>query len=122
MTKINKSKLMTRAWELYKTGHYDKFSNTLKQAWMEAKEEQALRADGYVHYSELQVGDTIGINYGRADNGRTIVIASIETKVMNYGSASKITTIISNESRSVEFVAKGMIKRISTIAVEAKAA
>jgi len=37
MTKINKSKLMTRAWEIFRKGYCPTFARSLKQAWNEAK-------------------------------------------------------------------------------------
>ena len=94
----NKSEIMKRAWELYRTAKRNEkttwflgemvvfnkasFSVSLKEAWATAKHEikveQEASANGMVRASKLQAGDIITIEYGDYNNFVTCTVESVE--------------------------------------------
>ena len=96
----NKSKIMKRAWELYRTAKANEratwflgemvvfnkasFPASLKEAWAAAKHkikvEQEARANGMIKACELKIGDTISVNGfgGYDDVSFSETIVSIE--------------------------------------------
>jgi|GEM_PF-5895443 len=119
----NKSEIMTRAWSLFRTGHYYNFAGTLEQAWREAKRVAEQRKDGYVQADELNAGDSIAVNgYGGYEgNDFTKQITSI--KACGWDDKSIIISFILNGVESNICVEKSeMIKRTAQAVVEMKAA
>jgi len=114
----NKSEIMKKAWVLFRTGNYSKFSHTLEQAWREAKKVAEARANGAVTASELNVGDTIAISSygGYADNSFKTVITAIEVLRDN------IVIYFGENNNNICKKPSDMIKRVAQAATIAVAA
>ena len=118
----NKSEIMNRAWNLFRTGHYSSFAHTLKQAWAEAKRSAEQRRNGYVTANELSAGDTIAIEgYGCEGNNLTTTITAIETADFS-DKYLVIRFILNNQEQNICLEPSEFIKRTAQAVAEVKAA
>lgn len=70
--KYNKSEIMKNAWKYNKSGKAINFNTALKLSWRDAKTVPA---------SDVKVGDSIEIEYGRDENFAKCVVTNIEEEL-----------------------------------------
>ena len=90
----NKSEIMTNAWGFYKSGRCWNFSEALKLSWKKAKE---------IKIADLNVGDTINLEYGENDNFVTCTVKSVSDKP--FINNKHVVEAVSPNGFEIEFVA-----------------
>ena len=104
----NKSKVMRNAWMLLRKGYASDMSDALKQSWKSEKARVqkviADRANGIIPAAELNIGDTVAIEYGDYNNNLKCTITAIRTENLGRGDFLVINALSGN--MEVEFCPK----------------
>lgn len=113
----NKSEIMKKAWNLYRTGRYSSFADALRQSWSIAKAAVAAQKKiGWVKPQTLTVGDTIKVET-LTGSMKSKVIVSIEAASLGFAG----TTFILEDNSIKCFGNYSVVERVA-VATQQRAA